>query len=887
MTDGAEGPGQDSGPEDGVHEESDQLPAGASQRGVPAPGGRDDLGGAGPQAVLSELYVRVSRSRGSRGRKAVAAGGCRLRSASRVRAKSELAKRLSRAAQAVEGFRLELDRRSLRKPGRFSTASSTRPSGVHDAAVASSCARGAAIATSGAGKPAPPLSEKDVRAAENDACVGGLRAPWRSVRRLPMLAHLGRGLRQLLERFVDDNVWTLALANGGDAARCIVDRPELDELRRSVAGACGVPDCDVSPGARTPWRPGVVEAHIQAAKDPETELVGWLRTGAPIGVARPIVACGVFPPAKGGSAQPGADDALGILADSVMGGNYKSFEEARVHALPELQRTVKAGYAVHIGTWRQVVAKFGRVVVSKLACILKARKNGGLKVRLVVDLRRSQVNRCAQVPERVVLPRIKEVLENAVTLLHAAAAGQEVEAMVVDFKDAFHSLPVHDDEKKYGVARTEGDDFVYFDTIMFGGVGSPLVWGRAGAYLMRGAQALFEETELLCECYVDDPNVLAVGDRRERQRRFVIFLLWLCIMGPPISWDKVARGRCVEWCGVELRLIDRYTVKAVLAEEFVRTLREEIEEAMSRPLVKLSVVRRIAGRASWAMGLVPVLRSFLDSLWAVGAELAAQVNPKGSGKAKGRSLRAGGEPVAETSRIMISLLWLRAFLARLVGTGELGRTIDTRVWMQGPTLRITCDASPWGLGATLEVEGRFEAYLTDALTSEDAKGLGFVIGSCRAQAIVKTLALAVALRTWLPSWSTARAVVRARSDSQAALGALKKGASGSPAINRIVREIALDIALSKYGVDFVEHVRGKDNDVADDLSRLDEPGAGRKVPWVLEKCRRSPVQARDAQWWEADLVNWVSAEARAPPPTSSGSASTTSERAGALVDLTT
>ena len=156
---------------------------------------------------------------------------------------------------------------------------------------------------------------------------------------------------------------------------------------------------------------------------------------------------------------------------------------------------------------------------------------------------------------------------------------------------------------------------MYFDTIMFGGVGSPLVWGRAGAYLMRGAQALFEETELLCECYVDDPNVLAVGDRRERQRRFVIFLLWLCIMGPPISWDKVARGRCVEWCGVELRLIDRYTVKAVLAEEFVRTLREEIEEAMSRPLVKLSVVRRIAGRASWAMGLVPVLRSFLDSLW--------------------------------------------------------------------------------------------------------------------------------------------------------------------------------------------------------------------------------------------------------------------------------
>ena len=42
----------------------------------------------------------------------------------------------------------------------------------------------------------------------------------------------------------------------------------------------------------------------------------------------------------------------------------------------------------------------------------------------------------------VVLPRIKEVLDNAMFLLHHAGPVEEVEALVVDFKDAFHTLPV-------------------------------------------------------------------------------------------------------------------------------------------------------------------------------------------------------------------------------------------------------------------------------------------------------------------------------------------------------------------------------------------------------------------------------------------------------------
>ena len=45
-----------------------------------------------------------------------------------------------------------------------------------------------------------------------------------------------------------------------------------------------------------------------------------------------------------------------------------------------------------------------------------------------------------------------------------------------------------------------------------------------------------------------------------------------------------------------------------------------------------------------------------------------------------------------------------------------------------------------------------------------------------------------------------------RSDSLAALGALNKVSGGTSAINRVVRETALDLAEGSYVVDVVSHI---------------------------------------------------------------------------------
>ena len=91
-----------------------------------------------------------------------------------------------------------------------------------------------------------------------------------------------------------------------------------------------------------------------------------------------------------------------------------------------------------------------------------------------------------------------------------------------------------------------------------------------------------------------------------------------------------------------------------------------------------------------------------------------------------------------------------------------------------------------------------------------------------------------------------------RSDSQAELGAALKLASSSPIINKIAREMGLDIASTKYGVDLFEHVPGKNNTLADALSRLHQPGGSGTILAELLGCKRTPVSRRDAEWWESD-----------------------------------
>ena len=79
------------------------------------------------------------------------------------------------------------------------------------------------------------------------------------------------------------------------------------------------------------------------------------------------------------------------------------------------------------------------------------------------------------------------------------------------------------------------------------------------------------------------------------------------------------------------------------------------------------------------------------------------------------------------------------------------------------------DASPWGLGAILFVDGVPRRWLSSSLSQDDASILGHAIGSSTGQQPWECLLLLVSLKTWLPAWQLERASLEVRSDSVAAL----------------------------------------------------------------------------------------------------------------------
>ena len=137
-------------------------------------------------------------------------------------------------------------------------------------------------------------------------CIGGLRSPWRAVRKLPELAAAGRVVREVLEQEVDNDPSLLDIVSllGKEVGEGSVDRRWLEEqgerLGKVLVDRLGGKweSREQSSRVSTLWRIPLVEAFGKAARDPEKHLAGWLREGCPAGIAREIPGCGIFPESR-------------------------------------------------------------------------------------------------------------------------------------------------------------------------------------------------------------------------------------------------------------------------------------------------------------------------------------------------------------------------------------------------------------------------------------------------------------------------------------------------------------------------------------------------------------------------------------------------------------
>ena len=667
------------------------------------------------------------------------------------------------------------------------------------------------------------------RERENAECVGGLRNPNSAVAKNPTLRALGDRLRKTMRQVIGQYPRLIKVATQlGKKGYLGPPQEDIRLVREAFAHEFGLPDVEYPPpkvGKASPLRAELFEEFQTAAKDPEQHLAEWIRHGCPLGIKVPIPDNAVFP-----STSVGTTEAKKIETEWQREfTNYESFESQVDLARQEVQRVVGLQYFVEVEDHTALDVPVS--AVSRMALLVKTRADGTLKLRLIVDLRRSGVNGITVVPQRVVLPRLKDAVESCLDLGEAEPepSTDDIEIVIADFADAYCHLRADEREWEYLWGRSDGKWLLYV-MLCFGLAGAPLVWCRLAAFLGRIAQALLLPEEGRLQIYIDDPLLLLRGPKEIRDLNIASVLLLWAAMGGQLSWQKASRGNPATWIGASIRWLGR-SVEITVPAATMKDLAAEIDEALGKPVVPLQTLRKLGGRNGWATNLLPHARWAISRIFAAIADKDRE-NAAGNTESaaqtkrqkKASSHRPGGGDMTylvHASRVRAPLAWMSAFWR-----GRSGRPLvrTFRRQLSEPKAQVITDASPWGLGGFVLREGIVLSWFSSELTPDDVARFGWQIGEPDGQCTWEALAVLVAIRTFAEHIRDMDCVLRLRSDNVAALRLATKLASGSQKLNALGAHIALALENADVNEVLAEHLAGADNVVADALSRLSLPG---------------------------------------------------------------
>ena len=236
----------------------------------------------------------------------------------------------------------------------------------------------------------------------------------------------------------------------------------------------------------SPLNADLWEAWGEEAADPDGVLPDFIRRGAPLGMEVPIPPSGVFPP----SMEQGSvlTDPAGEFEELRLLRNYESVRTQPEEAKIEIDRYVDKNFAMRT-TWQWVKDILGETgTVSKMALILKQNDDGSVKRRIILDMRRSFGNQRARTDERIVLPRVVDVLKMLQDMWsdrsdekarRLSKEDDDFEIYLIDLEDAFCHFPIRKEELRHCVTPDELEDQpIVWRAMLFSFKAAPLVMGR-------------------------------------------------------------------------------------------------------------------------------------------------------------------------------------------------------------------------------------------------------------------------------------------------------------------------------------------------------------------------------------------------------------------------
>ena len=650
--------------------------------------------------------------------------------------------------------------------------------------------------------------------------LGGMRHPARVIRTMGNAQSLGVKVRAAWEFFVDKYPEVVEVAEKYGTEDCQLDKEIVEGWNEVLKEIVNAPENDQvilteNKIYKSALDADLLEGWIRASADPDVVIPTWVREGVPLGIEKRIPCTGIFPPSdEAGPALASEDAVSSIIRGDLL--NYMSVEDNKGAAIEELKRYQENKYLYTLSA-EEAEKSFPRRTVSKLGLILKQREDGSTKKRIIVDMRRSQGNLKAHLPERLILPRPMDVISMTRDVFDKEGprktSNQEMwgsEYVLIDVTDAFMSFGIHKEERGHCISpfpkMTSSDpDLVCFTALLFGGKTAPLLYSRLASLVSRILQAITMPEVGIHQTYLDDSLWFFQGPLAQRNKAISLVIHTMSALGLKVSFAKGHRSSCIQWIGITFKLVNNEKIVMGLPEQFLADTIEMLKSWEKRGYVPVRELRSMAGRMSGVAGVLP------RSRWTVAVLYAVLKDEDRPGREKG-----GKHGLFPVKRMEQTRVWLQTYL-------EKAAAVPMRVFHLKPSkvaeVSLTTDASPEALGGYLVINGALIAAFASRVTDKDAQTLGFEKGSSASQGTVEALAIVVALKLWRAKIPQGLLEIRIQSDSIVALALSERLAASSPGLNFLGAE--LGVIMEDMLVEQLKtcHVPGPANTVADYLSR--------------------------------------------------------------------
>lgn len=433
-----------------------------------------------------------------------------------------------------------------------------------------------------------------------------------------------------------------------------------------------------------------------------------MESAAPAGLSEDINLKGICAEVENDA--PMIDD-LAMATDFETFANYQGVEDS-AHAVAAIQGYRDKGYLKEFKDLDSLRSHLGaEPVLSKLGCIVKEKVNvesGATtkKTRIILDCKQSGVSKYAAGRHKSVLPRISDAVQSALKMSYHCGQGESVSLFIADVSDAFWLVPLMKTEQKYFAAKL-GGRYYLFQRAAQGSRGVPLTFAVLMALASRFVQSLLcfatggdAMPEGMIQVYLDDPLAILKGSKT-RQKRLACLIASACmILGIPMAFHKAVMPKSVTWIGVTIEANDSEIVVEVTAAK-VAELQMLVRESLTSNVIPVKKLRTLIGKCMSIASVIYVWRPFIQELY------AALHGPNHA-----------PNNCVWTKQIKHALVWLLAFLNEEAGCTRRIYSIE-EYYCATSWVQITWDASPWGMGAFLTVDGRVTEHFAVPISEQD------------------------------------------------------------------------------------------------------------------------------------------------------------------------